>query len=483
MASHTATVSIPQDGSVPLRAALAYAAKGLRVYPVYEMRGGQCACKKGAQCKHPAKHPRTAHGIKDATTDAATIRGWWRKWPMANVGIATGAENGIMAVDIDPRHGGDKSMAVLEAERGAVKNPIAAETGGGGRHLVFRHPGGTVKNATGIRPGIDVRGDGGGIVVWPSTHKSGSGYRWATGQSLLERKPTALPAKWRQWLEEEGIIDNNPARTTQRDRRDRESEAVALAVPGKRSRGDKRGDRAGGASLPLCVDATLDLNGLTADEQAKVRRAIKASVPSASGTRNRELFMLAKRLRGIPALAGVNPRCLRPIVDAWYEQAKATMSDEHNADDCWAQFLYDWPRVKHPGDMDVSALAREVVKGPPHPASEALGFTSPHKRALVGLCAKMQDTQGDSPFFLSCRDAADALTAALGTPIDHKACSIYLGALVAAGVLVVVVKGDTKRATRYRFVWRDVANIASGPPRWLQSKTDSAERTKRDESV
>ena len=51
-----------------LIAALAYASKGWKVFPVYEpLPDGSCSCLKN-ECKHVGKHPRTSHGFKDATT-------------------------------------------------------------------------------------------------------------------------------------------------------------------------------------------------------------------------------------------------------------------------------------------------------------------------------------------------------------------------------------------------------------------------------
>jgi len=49
------------------------------------------------------KRPLTDHGVKDATTDEATIRGWWARWPDANIGIATG--HGLVVIDVDRRRG------------------------------------------------------------------------------------------------------------------------------------------------------------------------------------------------------------------------------------------------------------------------------------------------------------------------------------------------------------------------------------------
>src|SRR5262245_28545135 len=95
-----------------LDAALAYAHRGWSVLPVHTVTNGQCTCGN-VTCASPGKHPRTAHGVKDATSDEATIRQWWSQWPKANIGIATGAISGLVVLDIDPRHGGDESLQQL----------------------------------------------------------------------------------------------------------------------------------------------------------------------------------------------------------------------------------------------------------------------------------------------------------------------------------------------------------------------------------
>lgn len=162
-----------------LAAALAYPKLGWRVFPVHSWRDSSCSCGK-ADCDRPAKHPRTIHGLKDATTDEKKIRAWWKKWPDANIGIATGAESGIFVIDIDPHHGGDESLADLERRCGKLPDTVESVTGRLGRHSVFTHPRGGVhiRTIVGLAPGIDVRGDGGYIVAPPSIHASGREYVW-----------------------------------------------------------------------------------------------------------------------------------------------------------------------------------------------------------------------------------------------------------------------------------------------------------------
>lgn len=152
-------------------AALAYAARGWRVFPIYRITQGACSCGKPT-CSSPGKHPRIRSWQTKATTDRAQILGWWRRWSQSNIGVATGAESGIVVVDVDPRHGGNASLAKLN-----LPDTYAVSTGGGGRHLYFKHPGLEVANSAGtIALGIDIRGDGGYVVAAPSNHASGERY-------------------------------------------------------------------------------------------------------------------------------------------------------------------------------------------------------------------------------------------------------------------------------------------------------------------
>lgn len=161
-----------------LHAALGYAARGWCVFPVYEIsEAGICSCRKARDCDRPGKHPRVKGWQAKATTDVATLRWWWSQWSHANVGIATGARSGFVVLDVDPRHGGDASLAAFEAEDGELPATFTIATGGGGRHLWFAVPAGVaIANRIGIRPGLDVRADNGFVVTAPSNHASGNYY-------------------------------------------------------------------------------------------------------------------------------------------------------------------------------------------------------------------------------------------------------------------------------------------------------------------
>jgi len=158
-------------------AALAYAARGWSVIPV-QARG-----------KRPLVVWRE---FQQRIASAEEIQAWFGRWPEANVGIVTGQVSGIVVIDVDAGHGGPDSVSELEAVHGPLPGTVEAITGGGGRHLYYRHPGGTVSNRVGIRLGIDVRGDGGYVVAPPSVYPNGRHYFWVAGHAPAEAA-LALP--------------------------------------------------------------------------------------------------------------------------------------------------------------------------------------------------------------------------------------------------------------------------------------------------
>jgi putative DNA primase/helicase len=180
---------------------LRYALRGLRVVPLNGLDGaGNCECqpwrdkKKKGPCPTPGKHPRLRKWQELATTDATIIRKWHKSYPRANWGIATG--RGVFVLDNDPRHGGDDSLAVLVSRHGPLDDTLQALTGGGGSHRYYSVPSGVIiPNDVAFMPGLDVRVDGGQVVVPPSLHKSGNRYQW-DGLAGFDATITPAPA----WL-------------------------------------------------------------------------------------------------------------------------------------------------------------------------------------------------------------------------------------------------------------------------------------------
>lgn len=128
------------------------------------------------------KKPLTPHGCKDAKKTPGPIAAWWRKWPKAGIGVATGSISGIIVIDedIDRDKGIDGSyeMRIWERNNGNLPETARALSGRGGVHRYFRYTGTDIKNRAGILDGVDVRGEGGYIIAPPSLHPNGTEYCW-----------------------------------------------------------------------------------------------------------------------------------------------------------------------------------------------------------------------------------------------------------------------------------------------------------------
>ena len=184
-----------------LRAALAYASRGWPVAPAHSItEKGACTCND-PKCTSKGKHPLTPHGLKDASTEEKTIRGWWAKWPHANVLIRTGmvGDRCLVALDIDPRHNGDESLAKLIVEHGELPETPQCVTGGGGQHIFMWAPR-AIPNSAGkegdgrFGEGVDVRGEGGYVIAAPSRHESGRTYEWDAGAHPADVALAEAPA-------------------------------------------------------------------------------------------------------------------------------------------------------------------------------------------------------------------------------------------------------------------------------------------------
>ena len=176
-------VAAPPAGM--LEAALAYAAQGIPVFP--------CG---------PDKKPLVPHGFKNASNSEQVIRAWWGIWPDAMIGRPTGAASGVVVLDVDQGPGkvGGESLAALVAQHGPLPDTWEALTPSGGRHLYFRYvPERPIPCSTSrVGQHLDVRGDGGYVVVPPSRLPDGRGYEWE-----LSSHPDDVPlAPVPEWLME-----------------------------------------------------------------------------------------------------------------------------------------------------------------------------------------------------------------------------------------------------------------------------------------
>jgi putative DNA primase/helicase len=138
--------------------------------------------------KPRGKEPLTPDGFKSATTDPAQIVKWLETWPKANWACVPG-QTGHVVIDIDGQDGEKAAQAL-----GLLSKPTLTVLTARGRHLWFKHPGGTIGNAP-LAPHLDVRGDHGYVLLPPSIHPSGKRYRWVGKVTEALPPPPAVLAK------------------------------------------------------------------------------------------------------------------------------------------------------------------------------------------------------------------------------------------------------------------------------------------------
>ena len=192
-----------------LDAALDYAQRGWPVFP----------------CRATNKAPLTKHGFKDATTDEATIRNWWGQWPDAMIGVPMGSRSGVWAVDPDPpkkpeEPDGRAVWAALVEKHGEPPKTHTEVTPRGGWHVVFKwDPARPVTNSPGALAGqnVDVRGEGGYIIVAPSVCIGDGTPKNVAGEYRAELEGYWLFATAPDWLYELILGKPEPAPQPKRD--------------------------------------------------------------------------------------------------------------------------------------------------------------------------------------------------------------------------------------------------------------------------
>jgi Bifunctional DNA primase/polymerase, N-terminal len=174
------------------RAAQVYAALSFALVPMHAVRpDGACSCVDPG-CRDPGKHPRLAGWKRLASTNPAVVGEWWRRWPDANLGLATGRRFDVL--DLDRPQGVEALRAVLSIGPQEHPGPVA-HTGSGGWHLLYAPSG--LGNRVRLLPGMDWRGQDGLIVAPPSKHASGDRYTWVRP---LTRILPEVPAELRRLL-------------------------------------------------------------------------------------------------------------------------------------------------------------------------------------------------------------------------------------------------------------------------------------------
>ncbi|MFC0108295.1 bifunctional DNA primase/polymerase [Kibdelosporangium aridum] len=179
---------------VLLHAAVAAAGRGWPVFLLGRSKRPLANCPQCPKRGQPGAHAPeacthlTCHGFYAATTAIDRIEAMIATHPDGLLAVRTGASPigaGVVVVDIDPRHGGRYDPDLMAPTR-------CAATGNHGWHLFYRHPGHPVlSRPLPGRAGVDVKADGGYVVLPPSIHPiTRHQYRWVD-----ERNAEGMPPR------------------------------------------------------------------------------------------------------------------------------------------------------------------------------------------------------------------------------------------------------------------------------------------------
>lgn len=265
-----------------------HVAEGHVVIPVHGVGpdGLTCSCPKGRTCKHPGKHP-VGDGWEQRRDGLDLLKQLVAKGRRVNVGILPGP-SGLFVIDVDPRNGGQETMAALKAHHGPLPKSKAVRTGSGGYHLYYRRPEGIAFRGA-LGAGIDLKTSG---MVVAEGSRSGAG-----DYSVLFDSPIIAPPAWLVELGRRpapSIPTTTEAATEQdgdhlddaeRDRRLRyfktaiESEVARLdamtaakTADGTGYRGEPWDQTTYAVACALLEIANTTGSGLTADEAAQLVR-------------------------------------------------------------------------------------------------------------------------------------------------------------------------------------------------------------------
>lgn len=153
-------------------AALEYASYGWSVLPV----------------KPQEKRPLMQNWLQYTKSRASLdmIRTWFDNLTGAGVGTVTGRVSNIVVLDVE-----STCPESIDSILRRYPTQLVSRTGSGGYHLYYQYPlnVNTISNRVRLFEGVDLRADGGFIVLPPTLHPSGGVYKWVN-----RGVPGAFPA-------------------------------------------------------------------------------------------------------------------------------------------------------------------------------------------------------------------------------------------------------------------------------------------------
>lgn len=388
-------------------AAVTFAARGWSVIPL-----------KGD--KRPAASTWKAAQLRAASP--ADVPAWFaRTRGTVGVGIVLGeVSGGLYARDFDDAAAYTR-WAATRPDLAATMPTVQTSKG---FHVYGRWPG----VRTCVLGDGELRGEGAYVVAPPSPHPSGVLYSWRVplpDGPVPEIDPEAVGLV--ECAEPKERVRNREHRE-HRDERDTERTETTETL--------RHRDTEAMCAPPLAF-------------RDDVQEAINRTTPTQRRSRNHAVFRLARALRGLPGLALMEPKALRPIVKAWHAKALPHINTLDFAT-TWGDFTHAWPRIHTPEGTDALRESRAAAEAAASPSWAA--DYGPEAQLLASICRELQRRAGTGPFFLSCMKAAECVG------VDKGTASRWFAAFVADGALVVVEKGtkSSGKATRFRYVADDL---------------------------
>lgn len=356
------------------------------------------------------KRPLITGGVHGATRCPVTIKGWWKRWPDADVAIAAG-RSGLCVIDIDQPAGPD-SLADLEGQHGRLPETLVVQTPSGGAHYYF-----SVPPNLNLRPSVGKLGPGVDVRAGPSYVVSPPSPRYFVDHPTIDLPTCKQIVSLPDWLIHHARADDT-----------HKAHKAHYMFDGTASDGMTRGEAESLDDLPSNIQGIID-----------------RTLPKAPGTRNRRIFDLVCAMKVDPELRAMSRADRKRILRKWYEQALPKIRTRDYAvtvadfDHAWK--AYDSSRAG--GNLaDIVAAAK---------SSAPVNGVDPHYpdrvHLLARVCRELARRSEDSSFFLGAR----AIERHLGTPSMTASRDMKL--LIADGLIKISKRAGfsngRRRATHY----------------------------------
>lgn len=144
------------------------------------------------------------------------VKNWFESCNDCGIGMVTGRISGYIVLDIENKYKEDINLLLEKYPTRKI-----AKSGSGGYHFYYKYPESydkPIKNRVQIFPNVDIRADGGFIVLPPTKHPCGGYYQWILNEeawdfpmSLLNINVGGIEENSNKWVTEllKGVQDGS----------------------------------------------------------------------------------------------------------------------------------------------------------------------------------------------------------------------------------------------------------------------------------